>query len=235
MRQGASGRPRRRPVVVSFPPGMRGWGFGGPLDSGDLILRSGGRPPVRPDSTSRPSVRRWWPCSARSVFFAFVGFVVVNAPGWSAVQSPSSTARCGRSRCPTWFRAFLTNVQLFCIAEVLILILALRDRGCCEACRARFCPSPADDHDLRDFFRAVRRLIIYILGFWHPRSRIAGVPTDPILLRGRRPDACVFGLCVEVYRAGIQSIHPSRRPRPDRSVSAVSRASLPRPAQAIGG
>jgi polar amino acid transport system permease protein len=190
---------------------MSGLGIGGPLDSGDLILRTGGRPPVR---------RRFDQSALRStlvalvstvVFFAFVGFVVVNAPGWSAVQESFFNGRVWQESVPDVVPAFLTNVQLFCIAEVLILILALAIAVMRSLPGPVLFPVRLITTIYVDFFRAVPGvLIIYILGFGIPGLGIAGVPTDPFFYAVVALTLVYSAYVSEVYRAGIQSVHPSQ-------------------------
>ncbi len=190
---------------------MRGWGFGGPLDSGDLILRSGGRPPVRPRFDQSALRSTLVALLSTVVFFAFVGFVVVNAPGWSAVQESFFNGKVWQESVPDVVPAFLTNVQLFCIAEVLILILALAIAVLRSLPGAVLFPVRLMTTIYVDFFRAVPGvLIIYILGFGIPGLGIAGVPTDPFFYAVVALTLVYSAYVSEVYRAGIQSVHPSQ-------------------------
>ena len=190
---------------------MRGWGFGGPLDSGDLILRSGGRPPVRPRFDQSALRSTLVALLSTVVFFAFVGFVVVNAPGWSAVQESFFNGKVWQESVPDVVPAFLTNVQLFCIAEVLILILALAIAVLRSLPGAVLFPVRLMTTIYVVFFRAVPGvLIIYILGFGIPGLGIAGVPTDPFFYAVVALTLVYSAYVSEVYRAGIQSVHPSQ-------------------------
>ena len=57
---------------------MSGFGIGGPLDSGDLILRSGGRPAAR-TRFDQSAVRSTLVALASTVvFFTVVGWIVIN-------------------------------------------------------------------------------------------------------------------------------------------------------------
>jgi polar amino acid transport system permease protein len=190
---------------------MSGLGIGGPLDSGDLILRSGGRPPVRPRFDQSALRSTLVALISTVVFFAFVGFVVVNAPGWSAVQQSFFNGRVWQESVPDVVPAFLTNVQLFCIAEVLILILALAIAVMRSLPGPVLFPVRLITTIYVDFFRAVPGvLIIYILGFGIPGLGIAGVPTDPFFYAVVALTLVYSAYVSEVYRAGIQSVHPSQ-------------------------
>jgi polar amino acid transport system permease protein len=190
---------------------MSGLGIGGPLDSGDLILRSGGRPPVRPRFDQSALRSTLVALVSTVVFFAFVAVVVVNAPGWSAVQESFFNGRVWQESVPDVVPAFLTNVQLFCIAEVLILILALAIAVMRSLPGPVLFPVRLITTIYVDFFRAVPGvLIIYILGFGIPGLGIAGVPTDPFFYAVVALTLVYSAYVSEVYRAGIQSVHPSQ-------------------------
>jgi polar amino acid transport system permease protein len=190
---------------------MSGLGIGGPLDSGDLIPRSGGRPSPRP-RFDRSAVRSTLIALVSTVvFFTIVGFVVVNSPGWSQVQEAFLNGKVWNESVPDIVPAFVTNVQLFCIAEVLILVFAL------VLAVLRSLPGPVL-FPVRllatiytDVFRAIPGvLIIYILGFGIPGLGMAGVPTDPFFYAVISLTLVYSAYVSEVYRAGIQSVHPSQ-------------------------
>ena len=116
-----------------------------------------------------------------------------------------------RDAWPEILDAFALNVRIFLIAEVFILVFAL------VLAVLRSLPGPAA-FPLRafalayaDFFRGVPTiLVIYILGFGAPALAIEGVPREP-LFWGVVSLVLVYSAYVsEVYRAGIQSIHPSQ-------------------------
>lgn len=190
---------------------MSGFGLGGPLDSGDMILRSGGRPPVRPRFEQTAIRSTAVAFVSTIVFVVVVGFVIVNAPGWAEVQKSFFNGKVWQESVPDIVPAFVTNVQLFCIAEVLILVLAL------VIAVLRSLPGPVL-FPVRllatiyvDFFRAVPGLlIIYILGFGIPTLGIAGVPTDTFFYAVMALMLVYSAYVSEVYRAGIQSVHPSQ-------------------------
>jgi polar amino acid transport system permease protein len=187
---------------------------GGPLDTGDLIGLAGRRGPRR-------SRRRMPPGEAvRSSLIALVSSVVVigglaivitNAPNWPAVRDSFFNAKWFGYSWPFLVEAFGTNIALFLIAEVFILLLGL------VLAVMRGLPGPVF-FPLRllatiyvDLFRAVPSiLIIYLLGFGIPGLGIDGVPND-LFLWGAVGLVLVYSAYVsEVYRAGIESIHWSQ-------------------------
>ena len=54
-------------------------------------------------------------------------------------------------------------------------------------------------------------LVIFLIGFGVPALELSGVPTDPIVLGCIALGLCYGAYVAEVYRAGIESVHPSQR------------------------
>jgi polar amino acid transport system permease protein len=143
--------------------------------------------------------------------FGLLGYVIVTSPGWPQVQESFFNADVFWASLPTMLRALLKNIQLFLLAEVGILIFGL------ILAVMRSLPGPAA-FPLRlaavvyiDVFRAVPSiLVIYLLGFGIPGLRLEGVTTDGFIW-GLAALIIVWSAYVaEVYRAGIESIHPSQ-------------------------
>ena len=102
-------------------------------------------------------------------------------------------------------------MKIFLAAEVFILVLAL------GIALLRSLPGPVF-FPLRvlaivyvDLFRGVPTvLVIYILGFGVPALQLSGVPTDPIFWGAVSLVLVYSAYVAEVYRAGIESVHPSQ-------------------------
>ena len=144
-------------------------------------------------------------------FFGIVGTVVVNAPGWTQVQDKFFNGRVFSESWPLIVAAFWVNVRLFLIAEALILVLAM------AVAVARSVPGPVF-FPVRllatiyvDVFRALPGvLVIFILGLGIPSLRIPGLPTEPFVWGVVALTLLYTAYVSEVYRAGIESIHPSQ-------------------------
>ena len=54
-------------------------------------------------------------------------------------------------------------------------------------------------------------LVVYLVGFGVPALELSGLPTDPVVLGGIALTLCYTAYVAEVYRAGIDSVHPSQR------------------------
>jgi polar amino acid transport system permease protein len=145
------------------------------------------------------------------VFFTLVGLAITHAPGWPEVRRTFFDWGEFKDSLPEISRAFLLNVKIFCIAEVLILVFALM------VAILRSLPGPAA-LPLRivgiayaDFFRGVPTiLVIAMLGFGAPALQLNAVPTSTTFW-GIVALVLVYTAYVsEVYRAGIESVHPSQ-------------------------
>jgi polar amino acid transport system permease protein len=145
------------------------------------------------------------------VFFTAIAVIVVNAPGWGQVKNAFFDWDNFVESAPRIVSKFWVNVALFLIAEVLILALGLL------LAVMRSLPGPVL-FPLRllatiyvDLFRALPGvLVIFVLGFGIPGLRLPGVPNDPFFW-GVVALTLVYSAYVsEVYRSGIDSIHPSQ-------------------------
>ncbi len=184
----------------------------GPRDSGELLrLESSGPPAARP-RLNRAAVKSSSIALVSSViFFTLLAMVIVNAPGWPAVQAYFLDSHWFFYALPKVVDAFWVNVRLFMIAEVLILILALVLAVLRSLPGPVFFPVRLLATIYADVFRAIPGLlIIVLLCFGIPGLGIAGVPTDPFLYAVIALTLVYSAYVSEVYRAGIESIHPSQ-------------------------
>ena len=145
------------------------------------------------------------------VVFGLIVLLAVNSPGWAQVQRAFFNVDIFAASFPEIVRAFWKNVQLFVIAEALILVLALVLAVMRSLPGPVFFPARLIAVAYIDLFRAVPSiLVIFLLGFGVPGLRLAGVPNDPFIW-GLVALVLVWSAYVaEVYRAGIDSVHPSQ-------------------------
>jgi polar amino acid transport system permease protein len=145
------------------------------------------------------------------VFFTAVILAVVSSPGWPEVKRSFFNLEVFRESFPEILRRFLINVQAFLIAEVLILVFALFLAVLRSLPGPVFFPIRALAVGYTDLFRGIPTiLVIYILGFGAPALQLQGVPDSPFFW-GVAALVLVYSAYVaEVYRAGIESVHPSQ-------------------------
>jgi polar amino acid transport system permease protein len=145
------------------------------------------------------------------VFFGVIVLLVVNSAGWPEVKRSFFDREIFRGSFPDIADAFLLNVRIFLIAEVFILVAALGIAVLRSLPGPVFFPLRALAVAYTDLFRGIPTiLVVYILGFGAPALQIQGVPRDP-LFWGIFSLVLVYSAYVaEVYRAGIDSVHPSQ-------------------------
>jgi polar amino acid transport system permease protein len=107
--------------------------------------------------------------------------------------------------------AFVLNVKIFAISEPLILAIALALAVIRSLPGPVFFPLRALAIAYADFFRGLPTiLVITLLGFGAPALGLSGVPTSTTFW-GIVALVLVYTAYVsEVYRAGIESVHPSQ-------------------------
>jgi polar amino acid transport system permease protein len=138
-------------------------------------------------------------------------WVVVNAPGWSEVQTDFLNGPVFWASLPGVIAAFGQNVELFLVAELLILPFGLVIAVMRGSPGPVFFPVRLLATVYVDIFRALPSiLVIFILGFGIPGLGIEGVPNDPFFWAVIALTLIYSAYVSEVYRAGIESIHPSQ-------------------------
>lgn len=114
---------------------------------------------------------------------------------------------------PNVWAGFQVNIKMMVIAEALVLVLAL------ALAIVRGLPGPAA-RPLRalaiaytDFFRGTPLILVaFIVGFGLPGLQLGYISSRPVIWYGIIALTLVYTAYVtEVYRAGIESVHPSQR------------------------
>ncbi|HET6885784.1 MAG TPA: amino acid ABC transporter permease [Rubrobacteraceae bacterium] len=152
------------------------------------------------------------------LFFAVIALVVVIAPGSEIVAERFfdpfhlKQSLLGTESEPSVAGAFLLNVYIFTISEVLILILALIIAVVRGIPGPVFFPFRMVAIAYTDLFRGIPLiLVLYIIGFGVPGLGLAGVSYLSDVTYGIIALVLVYSAYVaEVYRAGIESVHVSQ-------------------------
>ena len=154
------------------------------------------------------------------IFFLAIGAVVVLAPGFQAVRESffnieamqESLVGVPEEGLPSIWEAFLVNVRVFLVAEVLILVLALGIAVIRQIPGPAFFPFRLVAVVYTDLFRGTPLLlVIYLFGFGIPALNIAGLSTQSETVYGTAALVLSYSAYVsEVYRAGIESVHGSQ-------------------------
>jgi polar amino acid transport system permease protein len=145
------------------------------------------------------------------VFFTLVGVAITHAPGWHQVRSEFFDWGEFKSTFPEIARGFVLNIKIFCIAEAFILVFALFLAVLRSLPGPVFFPLRALAIVYADLFRGIPTiLVIAMLGFGAPALGLSYLPTS-VIFWGIVSLVLIYSAYVsEVYRAGIESIHPSQ-------------------------
>ncbi|MEA2384522.1 MAG: polar amino acid transport system permease protein [Solirubrobacteraceae bacterium] len=138
--------------------------------------------------------------------------LILTSPGWNNVRDTFFDRQAFTTAFPDVLRGFWLDVKLFVLVEIAVLILGL------VVALARTTKAPAL-FPLRallvvyvDVLRGVPViLVVYLIGFGIPALELSGLPSDPLLLGGVGLALSYTAYVAEVYRAGIDSVHPSQR------------------------
>jgi polar amino acid transport system permease protein len=149
--------------------------------------------------------------ASTAVFLTILVVAIINSPGWPEVREAFFNGRVFADSFPQISERFLKNVLAFSVAEVFILVVALFIAVLRSLPGPVFFPIRALAVVYTDLFRGIPTvLVIYILGFGAPGLQLQGVPKSP-LFWGIVALVLVYSAYVaEVYRAGIESVHPSQ-------------------------
>ncbi|HWH54470.1 MAG TPA: amino acid ABC transporter permease [Gaiellaceae bacterium] len=149
--------------------------------------------------------------ASTAVFFGLIALAVVTSSGWDDVRRAFFNGDIFRDSFPEIARAFLVNIKIFLIAEALILVVALAIAVLRSLPGPVLFPFRALAIAYTDLFRGIPTiLVIYILGFGAPALELSNVPKSPMFW-GITALVLVYSAYVaEVYRAGIDSVHPSQ-------------------------
>jgi len=116
-----------------------------------------------------------------AVFVAVIVLVVVRSAGWDDLKEAFFSRQEFAEAFPDILSAFWTNVKIFLIAEVFILVFALAIAVLRSLPGPVFFPIRALAVVYVDLFRGIPTiLVIYILGFGVPALQLPHVPIDPL-------------------------------------------------------
>jgi polar amino acid transport system permease protein len=192
-------------VSTGGPPALGGASAGGLPPSGDRSSRILGSTGVEGRRAVLVAI------ASTVVFFTALAIAVINSPGWLEVKRAFFNGEQFRESFPGILRAFVVNIELFMVAEVFILALALFLAVLRSLPGPVFFPIRALAIGYTDFFRGVPTiLVIYILGFGAPALDLRGVPKSPFFWAVVSLVLVYTAYVAEVYRAGIESVHPSQ-------------------------
>ena len=145
------------------------------------------------------------------VFFTVVVVAVVNSSGWPEIKQAFFDGEVFAEAFPKIVDRFGLNVFIFLVAEGLVLALAMLIAVLRSLRGPVFFPLRMLAAGYTDLFRALPTiLVIALLGFGAPALQLKGVPTSKTFWAIVALTLVYSAYVAEVYRAGIESIHPSQ-------------------------
>jgi polar amino acid transport system permease protein len=146
------------------------------------------------------------------VLVAVATVAVVNAPGWARVRASFFDLDAARRALPDVALGLVLNVEVFLAVGVAMLLIGLLVAVLRTLPGAVFWPVRALATVYVDVFRGVPLLVLlYLVGYGVPGLRLQGVPTDATVLGALALTLSYSAYVAEVFRAGIESVHPSQR------------------------
>jgi len=147
---------------------------------------------------------------------------IFTSPGWPVVRDSFFDREVFSDTFPDILRAFWLDIRVFCIVEVVVLILGLAVAIVRTARGPALFPLRMLAVVFTDVFRGIPViLLVYLIGFGVPAltqgesadgsQPLDWLPTDPVVLGGFALALCYGAYVAEVYRAGINSIHRGQR------------------------
>ncbi|WP_211357296.1 amino acid ABC transporter permease [Nocardioides rubriscoriae] len=137
--------------------------------------------------------------------------VVLTSPGWPRFQETFLDLDAAKESFPAIRDGFWLNVKLFMICEVFILVLGLLVALARSSRTPLLTPLRLLAVVYVDLFRGVPTiLLVLMLGFGMPALRLQGLPTSGFFWAGVALVLSYGAYVGEVFRAGIDSVHPSQ-------------------------
>jgi len=143
--------------------------------------------------------------------FALLAVVITGSPGWERVRETFFSWEHAKAVFPAILDGFWLNVKLFLICEVFILVLGLAVALARSARSPWLAPVRVTAVLYTDIFRGIPTiLLILLLGFGVPALQLQGLTNDPYVWAGVALVLSYGAYVAEVFRAGMDSIHPSQ-------------------------
>jgi polar amino acid transport system permease protein len=150
---------------------------------------------------------------ASTLLFAVVAYLAVTrSPGWPRVQATFFSPRVALDSLPEIARGLLLNLQVLVVGGLLVLVCGLGVAVLRTLRGPALAPVRIVATGYVDLFRGMPLIIVlYLVGFGFPALGLQGVPTSPFVLGTAAIVLTYSAYVAEVFRAGIESVHPSQR------------------------
>lgn len=145
------------------------------------------------------------------VLLGALALLVATSPGWPRVRATFFSLAKARAAFPAVLEGLWLNLRvmlgcavlIFCCGLALALLRTLRGPV--------FFPLRLAAAAFTDLFRGLPLLLVlFLMGFGVPALRLEGVTSNPLYLGGAALVLTYSAYVAEVFRAGIESVHPSQ-------------------------
>ncbi len=147
------------------------------------------------------------------VFAALVWFGLLSTPGWDRVEDTFFNWEVAVESFPRIIDGLLLNLRVLLVASVLVLIFGLTLAVIRTLKSPVLFPLRMLAKGYVDVFRGLPLIIVlYLVGFGIPGLRLEFLGRIPAEVLGIAALTITYSAYVsEVFRAGIESVHPSQR------------------------
>ncbi|GAA1622527.1 amino acid ABC transporter permease [Kribbella alba] len=143
---------------------------------------------------------------------ALVVFGVGSTPGWPRVRQTFFDFHRGWQALPVVAQGLWLNIRVMLVCAVLIVVFGLALAIMRTLRGAIFFPLRVFAAAYTDVFRGLPLLlVIFLLGFGVPALQLRGLPNQAVIWGGAALVLTYSSYVAEVFRAGIESVHPSQR------------------------
>jgi polar amino acid transport system permease protein len=147
------------------------------------------------------------------VLVAVVVGAVTSSPGWPRVRETFFSWEKAKESFPAVAEGLWLNLRVMLICAVIVVLLGLLLAILRTLRGPVFFPLRMFAAAYTDLFRGLPLiLVLLLLGFGVPALSLGGVSFQPVVVYGGAALVLTYSAYVaEVFRAGIESVHPSQR------------------------
>lgn len=146
------------------------------------------------------------------VFAAVLYVAITSAPGWSRTQTTFLNPQVAWDSLPKILEGLWLNVRVLAVAAVATLLLALVLAVLRTLRGPVWLPLRLLATGYVDLFRGIPLIVLlYLIGFGVPALRFTDGRINPVYLGTVALVLTYAAYVSEVFRAGIDSVHPSQR------------------------
>lgn len=146
------------------------------------------------------------------VFAVVLWIAITSTPGWPVVQQTFFDPEVALAALPRVAEGFLLNIRVLLVSAVCVLVLSLAIAAIRTLRGPVFFPLRALAAGYTDLFRGMPLIIVlYLIGYGVPALRFSDTRI-PAEVLGTIALVLTYSAYVsEVWRAGIEAVHPSQR------------------------